>query len=1375
MTLFAGRSLTLTMLLLLWSCTLFADMQQVFRLSPDNGLSQGVVNQLSLDQHQQLWLATDGGLDRFDGYHSRPVHLDQLPANTAIYDIHWASPTRLHIATASQGLLQLDVSSHQVTQLQRPDAELNDISEDIIYLIHAAASGSLYYADSAHVFHYDHDGLKPLFQLATDDIHYHFIRAILALDDYLVIATSQGLWLHDISRQHSWQLHYLSEPETAQIDSKALHADNEYLYVGTVQGLYAIQLNEILQQPFDLPAIRVQAETLLHEENIWRIRPSPDTQNTLLLGTNNGLLQLSTDPLQTEVLFQPSRTQHPFFDNSILDFLQDEHGNFWLATRGDGAYYWQPSGQSFTNITNTSTAQPLSHPFIYSLVADDDALWIGSQNGLNRYDLSEQTTEAFLLNPDPKATESASSIYSIAALSDDDLLWLMTAEDIRLFSRKSQQLQNINQQETQQLLARYPYSMVLDLDDNLYVHNEAGFYRVSAQLGITPLTQLNEQVTADFATHWVGLHPAKKQLPLLYHDFTLWAYHPDSDQLQALYKLPKGYRQSSAYIEGVQLLGDSLWLLFQGLGLVELDASSYQEKQVLFGNQSLPTTTLYQLHQDSHGYLWMSSHSGLWRYNPRVGSFRQFTSQQGLAYNEFNGMSSTRLEDGRLAYGSLKGISLLNPDAFHQTTAPQSEVKFSHMSLMSRRLPKLLQPLNEYQLLINHDDYGLQVHVSTLRYQQQQDTRYYFQLDGPSRIPSFETREPYLLLPQLLAGHYQLTVRAFDPVSEQYSQPATLTMQVTHAPWTSPVAKLLYVLLAIILIFFWLAWRYKQKQILLQQNKELQQSQQRLQLALDIADSDVWSWQAESNSLLQPQRLLLMTGLANKTLCFEQYLERIHPDDRADYLHGWKELCAGLNDHFQQTYRVQDQTGKWHWYKDIGKVIQSQQGQAIQVSGIYTNITAQKLTEQELEQLIHYDSLTQLPNRTLLLQQLDEQINSKPDAVFSLLFIDLDRFKHINDSMGHEHGNTLLKAIAARLQSQVHNGDMLAHLGSDEFVFLLAKADPLTIEHKVQTLQALIAQPVMVDQQLVSISCSVGIACYPEHGTSSYDVLKYADIAMAYAKRHGELEFAVFESYMPERTRQKMQLEHQLKQAIQQQQLQNYYQPIVNSMHGRTVGIELLLRWNNDGTMVPPDQFIPMAEELDLIAELAWNSLQRALYDLQRLHQQGYLLYLSVNLSASQLSSDFLTIRLAELIAQEALDPSYLRLEITETALMRNRVQAIHTMKQLKNMGIQLYLDDFGTGYSSLTYLKDFPIDLIKIDRSFVSDLQPGSQNAILNTIIALAQNMALPCIAEGVETEYQLSYLKQQQCHLIQGYWYAAPMPKERLIEYLNSERGVR
>lgn len=1372
MTQFAGRCLTLTMLLLLSAGSIMAEVQQVFRLSPDNGLSQGDVSRLHLDQHQQLWLATYGGLDRFDGYLARALHFELLPPNTSIYDMQWISPTKLHIATFSQGLLQLDVTTQQLTQLQQADAELDDLFADTIHVIHVGIDSSVYYADSKRIFLQQDDVLQQLFTLNTNDIHKHFIRALLAIEHYLVVATSQGLWLYDTHRDHHWQLHFLQQPTPYQLDVKALYTDAHKLYIGTVEGLYAVELSQLVQPSSQVNEMSVVADTLLKEENIWRIKAAVDTPTTLLIGTNNGLIELTTAPLSSQVIFQPNRTQQPYFDNSIVDFTQDVHGNFWLATRGDGAYYWQPMGNHFTNIENTSTTTPLSHPIIYSLVADDKALWIGSQNGLNRFDLANETTEWFFVNPDVKAVDSASSIFSMAALSDNNALWLMTAENLQLYSRKNKQQLTILPETTQHVLSQQPYSITLDNHDNLFLHNEAGYYQISKQLEVTPLPQLNDQLATDYASHWIGTLPTDETKLLLYNNLTLWAYQPDSQQLEALYQLPQGYRQTSAYIEGIQLMDNSLWILFHGIGLVELDSSTFNVKQQLFGQAALPTVTLYQLQQDDHGFLWMSSHSGLWRFNPKAGTFRQFTSQQGLAYNEFNGMSSTKLADGRLAFGSLKGVSLYHPDVFFKAKSSPPDVKFSHLSLLSRTMPDLLQPSKNLQLALNHDDYGLQLHVSTFNYQQQRATRYNFQLDGPSRIPAFETHQPHLLLPQLLAGTYQLTVRAFDPVSEQYSQNATLKFRVAHAPLTSPLAKLLYMLVALVLFVGWLVWRYGQKQLLIQQNTELQHSQQRLQLALDIADSDVWSWQADNNLMHQPQRQLLMVGSDTHKLCFEQHMARIHPDDQLDYLHGWKELSDGLNDHFHRTYRLQDQAGQWHWFKDIGKVTTFNLGKPSIVSGIYTNITAQKLTEQELQQLIHYDSLTQLPNRTFLLKQLNDHIQQQSTVAFSLLFIDLDRFKQINDTMGHDHGNTLLKAVATRMQSQVHQGDVLAHLGSDEFVFLIPKADPVTIEHKVKTLQTLIAQPVMMDEQLVSISCSIGIACYPEHGHTSYDVLKHADIAMAFAKRNGDLEYAVFERSMPERTRQKMQLEQQLKQAIQKQQMQNYYQPIVDSRLGRTVGIELLLRWNNQGTMVPPDSFIPMAEELDLISELAWNSLQRALHDLQRFHQQGFSLYLSVNLSANQLNSDFLITRLAERITDGALDPSFLRFEITETALMRNRAKAIRSMEQLKAMGIQLYLDDFGTGYSSLTYLKDFPIDVIKIDRSFVKDVKPGSQNAILNTIIALAKNMHLPCIAEGVETDYQLRYLQQQQCYLIQGYWFAAPMPKERLTDYLAAEQ---
>ncbi|MEN3159832.1 EAL domain-containing protein [Alkalimonas sp. NCh-2] len=1362
----AGRSLTLTLLLLLPLC-LAAEMHHVFRLSPDNGLSQGHVNRLHLDAHHQLWLATDGGLDRFDGYQSRSVLTEHLPANTVIYDMHWLSNQQVHLATAL-GLVALDLSTNHSTLLQQPDSDLTDYSAEVVYLIRQDKNGRPLYADSSRVFSLQDGHPHIHFTLPSVDIHRHYIRDVLAFEHYLVVATSQGLWLHDRKLSHSWQLDYLPEAERDQLDSKALAYHNQQLYLGTVQGLYAIATKSFSKLPPTELRHAITAQVLLPEHNIWRIQPEHDQ---LLLATNHGLLTLNPLNLEHQLLFQPGSTRYGYYDNSIIDFIRDKHGNLWLATRGDGAYYWQSADAVFSSIVNTAQQQSLSHPFIFAMHADTDALWIGSQNGLNRLDLTTNKLDWYLVNPDEKATESESSFYSLQALPDADALWLMHLDGIALFSRKKRQLLPLPA-ETQQVLAAQPYSMQLSPEGVLFVHNQAGLFQISPEFEASRLYELEQGFVGDWASHWIGAHPLRQQQMLLYDNFTIWSVDTSTGTMQPLYQLPKGHQQSSAYVEGFLVRGDSIWILFHGLGLVELDKDTYQTKQTLFGSAAMPTNILYQLHQDTAGMLWMSSHSGLWRFNPELGHFRQFTSQQGLGFHEFNGFSSTQLPDGKLAYGGVKGLVWFDPKDVTDQQSPQPRLGFSHLSLLSRELPALLHPQQQHALALQHDDYGLQIHFSTFSYRQQTDISYRIQLDGPSRIPTFTSKDPYLLLPQLLPGNYLLTVTAFDPTSEQNSEPAQLSLQVAYAPWNSPQARLLYLLCFVAIVLFWFQWRQKQKLRLIQKNKELQQSKERLQLALDIADSDVWSWSAVTNSLQHPQRQQLLAWSADAEPSFEHYAEHIHPDDKADYLHAWKELCAGLNDHFQQVYRVRDADHKWHWFKDIGRVTQRDQGQLMHVSGIYTNITAQKLTEQELEQLIHFDSLTQLPNRSYLLQQMDTLLQIAPATGFSVLFIDLDRFKHINDSMGHEHGNTLLQVIAARLQSQLQPGEILAHLGSDEFVYIMLSSEQAQIANKSGALHRLIAKPVMLDQQLVRISCSIGIACYPNHSSDSYELLKFSDIAMAFAKRHGELDFAIFESSMPERIKAKMQLEYQLKQAIQHHQLQNYYQPIVDSKQQKTVGVELLLRWNNEGRMVSPEQFIPMAEELDLMGELTWGSVQKALHDLQRWHQMGFPLYLSINLSASQLSSELLAERLDSLIQQQALNPAMLRLEITESSLMKNRRQAIDNMQRLKQLGIQLYLDDFGTGYSSLTYLKDFPIDLIKIDRSFVSGVQQGSQNAILNTIIALARNMQLPCIAEGVETQYQLEYLQQQGCHLIQGYWYSPPLPKDRLEQFLRAEQ---
>jgi EAL domain-containing protein (putative c-di-GMP-specific phosphodiesterase class I) len=307
----------------------------------------------------------------------------------------------------------------------------------------------------------------------------------------------------------------------------------------------------------------------------------------------------------------------------------------------------------------------------------------------------------------------------------------------------------------------------------------------------------------------------------------------------------------------------------------------------------------------------------------------------------------------------------------------------------------------------------------------------------------------------------------------------------------------------------------------------------------------------------------------------------------------------------------------------------------------------------------------------------------------------------------------------------------------------------------------------------VGVSPSIGIAIYPDDAINATELLKHADVAMYHAKEAGRNNFQFFISEMNEKAHLQLARETQLRQALQQQEFVNFYQPIINSQNQSIVGVEVLLRWQSRDGMIPPSEFIPLAEELRLIVKMTQSLLKRALKDVAQWRAAGHQLYLSVNLSTQHLEQAELAEHTAALLKAYQLPASCLRFEITESALMRDHQSAIDTMLALNKLGIELALDDFGTGYSSLKYLKELPIDAIKIDRSFVKDIGiDHNDETIIDAMLSMANSLGMYCIAEGVETEQQLAFFTRRQCYFIQGFLFAKPMPAEALLTLLNSNQ---
>jgi len=440
---------------------------------------------------------------------------------------------------------------------------------------------------------------------------------------------------------------------------------------------------------------------------------------------------------------------------------------------------------------------------------------------------------------------------------------------------------------------------------------------------------------------------------------------------------------------------------------------------------------------------------------------------------------------------------------------------------------------------------------------------------------------------------------------------------------------------------------------------------------------------------------------------------------------------------------------------------------------IFTDISAQKMAEQELRYLANYDFLTNLPNRSLLLERIKHAMafSTRKKQSIALFFIDLDRFKHINDTLGHDYGDMLLKEITNRLTKTLRVDDTVARIGGDEFVVLLETFKGNSqLGNIAQKIIHAVEQPVILNENTMSVGASIGISLYPDDANDSDELLRNADVAMYHAKQLGRNTFQFFTPRMNYEASVRIKTENNLQLAHQNDEFINHYQPIVDSSIGKTKGVELLMRRQTKSGLEHPLSFISIAEELGLIIPMTEMALERGFADLKKWRELRPTLFLSVNLSAQHFSKDNFVSYITQLLNDNELPADALELEITENVLCTEPEKSLKTLRALSKLGVSLALDDFGTGYTSMSYLKKIPLDVIKIDRTFISDIGTDSASeAIIKATIVLAKSLNIRCIAEGVETKAQLDYLAERKCHFIQGYLYSKPIAESEISKMLE------
>ncbi len=562
--------------------------------------------------------------------------------------------------------------------------------------------------------------------------------------------------------------------------------------------------------------------------------------------------------------------------------------------------------------------------------------------------------------------------------------------------------------------------------------------------------------------------------------------------------------------------------------------------------------------------------------------------------------------------------------------------------------------------------------------------------------------------------------------------------------------------------------------------RKLRESEQRYALAVRGSTDGLWDWDLQTDRVYFSPRWKQMLGYAEDQIGEDpdEWFRRIASRDLPDFQSALDRHIQGETEHLEVELEMQHADGSPRWMLCRAAAVRNEQGRAVRIAGSLADLTRIRRAERELRVAAETDQLTGLANRRQIKRHIDRllaQLAESPDRTAALFFVDLDRFKVVNDSLGHDAGDRLLQSMAERLRRQLRPDDTIGRFGGDEFVILLSRVgDAGNATRIAHRLLRACEQPIELDGRSLSLTASIGVVGDLAAYAGADEALRDADAAMYQAKHAGKNRFHLFDHRMHDAALERLDLEADLKHADFDAQFRLCFQPLVQLEDGRLDALEALVRWEHPRRgMVPPDRFIPMAEETGLIVPLGAWVLRTACRRLRELRDRGLAreVRINVNVSRRQLIDPALIQTVRDALAEHRLDPADLELEVTESAIMTQPDQLSPTLEALREMGVELALDDFGTGHSSLSCLHGFPLQTLKIDRSFVWNMRDEPEyTAVVGAIIALADHLGLDVVAEGIETREQIATLIELGCRLGQGFYFARPLAFEQLETWLRN-----
>lgn len=1382
-------------------------------ISIAQGLSQQSVLAMLKDRDGRLWFATQDGLNRYDGYQFTVFKHDSKNKYSISDNYIWAlledEAGIIWIGTRNGGLNRFDPRTEKFTSYRYSADNINSLGSDQVtallldrdnQLWVGTANGGLNLMDRnlGTFIRYQHD---------PDDnssIGGNAIKAI-AQDE------AGKLWL---GLSHAPLLHFPAAGlnQFDPVTGKAIRYRRDKQKADTLSG-------------DNVTSIHIAANGI-----IW-------------LGTySNGMNRL--DP-ETGIFKRYWRKDSELLGKNprrVLKIVEDEKNTLWIGASYSGLYEFNMDDESFylhkSQQDNPNSLRGIS---IYSLLLEQDLLWVGSwRQGINKTDLNSRRFSVVKKNTNAQVSLVEGRISSI--VGDEQYIWMGNDDGglVRL-SRDTHALKiyppNTLFVDNQ---VNYLRRLFMPDDSQLWLsHPKVGLFRFSEKGAVEeafhnvegdPASLSSNFITA-FAkgpdgSFWLGtvnkginrLNPITGQVvryqnqpmdpdSLAYDTISvngllfdkkggLWVatagggldYLPaNSEQFQHMPLIGEN-SLSHKTISTITLAAEGgLWVGTQGGGINRLEYQNGEVKIQQYNSfDGLNSDAIGGIYEADNGQVWLSTAKGISRFDPDTKSFRNYTPNEGIL-SEYSIGSHFRDKEGNLFFGGSKGLSYFDPKAIQDSIVAPKLILTDFLianktvSIAQSPMQSPLQQSIQYtrEIILDHTQPVFGFEFAALDYRNQSNHQYYYKMEGfDEDWTKTGASKRHATYTNLNAGDYVFQVKALNSDGVWSKNNPEVKITILPPPWKSGWAYFLYFCLLASLISSFMWQRYKKVEAIKSRNKQLSLTSKLFE------NTSEGVWLLDKNY----EYIAVNVGFCEISGCSEQEVlgRRIHiAAVKGQEKNKIEQILNRVANRGRWAGEIWDRrkNGEVYPLEIVIDKIEPVDGETqYQYVGVFSDITYRKQSEQELERLSLYDSLTGLANRANFESQVKTAIMHNKQQEFILFYIDIDHFKKINDSIGHSIGDQLLRVIARRMLAFAQRKMSVARLGGDEMAILVP---PKSIDYHTSIFAANLAKQLLIiieevielDDYSLHVSASLGIATYPQDGKNYEELLRSADTAMYSAKSEGRNLYKFYTQEMNLKAKERLELENLLNEAVENEAIVAYFQPKVSLQTGELVGAEVLARWHSDSLgWVSPEIFISVAEETGQILKIGEQLLKQACRAILPCIQQNIFKgRLAVNLSALQFNQKSIVNDIDNILHDLGFPAEKLELEITESIVMGNVDHAIKLMQQFSQRQISLAIDDFGTGYSSLNYLKQFKVNTLKIDRSFVIDVANQSRDKkIVSAIIQLAHSIDLKVVAEGIETLEQVNLLRELKCEEMQGFYYSKPLAITDFLYFLKSGKRL-